>query len=373
MQHIFGAPIYIPTVTEALVVETISTLKTLKPFGYLILTADDDEYPASQLHDLLINSDIKFFGGVFPGIILNEEVKEHGGLIIPIMTEFEITIVEHLSELSNSNVRFPHIADEVQTSLVLVDGLATNIDIALTELFQLLGDESTVFGGGAGSLSFEQKPCLFTPHGVLQDAMLIVTMKAPCVLAIGHGWEILDGPYLANEVDGNTILQLNFQPAMQVYKEVVEQHSGKKFSDYDFFDIAQTYPFGLDRLDEKLLVRDPVTQVGDSLTCVGKIPENTMLYVLKGESSHLIKATHDAVDNCIKDLDVTDGILFNCISRQLLLKDVFCDELKGIAKPIQNNIPLVGALALGEIASGQSGCIDFHNKTAVMALTQAIS
>lgn len=63
------------------------------------------------------------------------------------------------------------------------------------------------------------------------------------------------------------------------------------------------------------------------------------------------------------------GLLFDCISRQLFLEQDFSKELEGISDALGCN-NLLGALVLGEIASGPSGVIHFHNKTAVTAVAK---
>lgn len=260
-----------------------------------------------------------------------------------------------------------------KSALILTDGLTENIEETLDLVIKSLPSNTTIFGGGAGSLSFEKKPCLFSPKGIYQDAMIVVTMAHVWELVISHGWDILDGPFLANEVNGNEIIQLNFQPAIDIYSSVIETHAKQTFHENSFFDLAQTYPFGIDRLDDELLVRDPIKLDNNNLICVGDIPENTMLYILKGEPSALIKATKDAVTIAYTDHASSSGFLFTCVSRELFLKERFKEELRGVANPTNEGIPLIGVLALGEITSSINGCIDFHNKTAVMALPKVMN
>jgi hypothetical protein len=55
----------------------------------------------------------------------------------------------------------------------------------------------------------------------------------------------------------------------------------------------------------------------------------------------------------------------------LFLQDEFNQELRGMSAALGENGSLIGALVLGEIASGKSGTIHFHNKTAVMAVSKS--
>ena len=294
-------------------------------------------------------------------------VLEHGMVMIPVHVPVEIKVYHDLKNAPSNVFDFSFSLSNCLSAMVLVDGLSRHIDYALNQIFQHFGQSLKVFGGGAGSLSFEQKPCLFSNQGVFADAMLVVAMQQPWELAIGHGWQVLEGPFLANQVDDNRIIQLNCSPALEVYKDVVERHDGRLFAEHDFFELAKTYPFGLDRLDDDLLVRDPVTIENTSLVCVGKVPENTMLYILKGQPNNLVSAAIDAVTQTMRSNVSAEGLLFDCISRRLFLEDKFSLELQGISHTLGHS-HLVGVLVLGEIASGLSGGIHFHNKTAVTAI-----
>ncbi|MBO1257057.1 FIST C-terminal domain-containing protein [Alteromonas sp. 5E99-2] len=373
MQGVFGDPIYIETLSEATFSSALAEIPNTKFESILLIAVDQDTPFPKELESLLSNSEFPIWGGVFPGIILAAQVKKSGALVIPIVVKTHIDIIENISQFPHSGKQLSFDNHDTKSALILTDGLTDSIEDTLEIVIKSLPSNTVVFGGGAGSLSFEKKPCLFTPKGTYQDAMLIVTMTQPWELVISHGWEILDGPFLANEVSGNEVIQLNFQPAIDIYSSVVEDHSKKSLQDTSFFDIAQTYPFGIDRLDNELLVRDPIKVENNHLVCVGDIPENTMLYILKGEPSSLIKATKDAATSRYANHSINNGFLFTCISRELFLKDRFQDELLGIAKPMNNNNPLIGVLALGEIASSVNGCVDFHNKTAVMAMPTVVN
>ncbi|MGJ8679216.1 FIST signal transduction protein [Paraglaciecola sp.] len=368
MLNIFGTGKYLQDVSQASLSSMLETLQLEKPSGIFILCCDESYHQLDFFDAYLKTISSPVFGGVFPAIVYKGKTVKKGMVLIPVFMPIEVKLYPNLQTVTESELKFDFELNQYQSLMVLVDGLSRNIDYALNQIFLHYGQSIKVFGGGAGSLSFEQKPCLFSNHGMSADAMLIVAIQLDFNLAIGHGWEVLAGPFLANQVDDNRILQLNFQPALQVYQQVVEQHDGRLFGENEFFDIAKTYPFGIQRLDDDILVRDPVTSEGNALVCVGKIPENTMLYVLSGQSEHLIDAAVLAVKSTIKTTSDAQGVLFDCISRNLFLEEKFDTELEQISSTLGTESSLFGALVLGEIASGQSGAVHFHNKTAVVAV-----
>lgn len=369
MPEFFGAAQYLEPITEQSLRALLGDIQKQNPTGIFILCSDQSTEYLDFFDSFLKTISTPVFGGVFPAIVHQGQTMETGLICVPLFMPLNIKLYSNLESATGSDLTFDSSLTNEHSLMVLVDGLSRNIDYALDQLFQQYGQNLRVFGGGAGSLSFEQSPCLFTNQGMVADAMLVIAIEQRFELAIGHGWEILAGPYLANKVDDNRIQQLNFQPALQVYQQVIEEHDGRSFSDHEFFDLAKTYPFGIDRLDDDLLVRDPVTCEDDSLVCVGKVPENTMLYILKGQPQRLIQAAVEAVKIKTTELSSTQGVLFDCISRKLFLGNEFDTELKQIDSVLNSETPLFGALVLGEIASGQSGAVHFHNKTAVVAIT----
>lgn len=370
MQKHFGSPIYLDELNVKNLQSAFDELKDHKPNAIFLLAVDQTSIPNSEIDTFLKDYPVPVFGGINPSIIVGAEVKKQGAIAVPIFSSIEYQIIEDMQDLSSELHTIDFDVEKAESLMIFVDGLNSRIDDSLNEVFHLLGNQIPTIGAGFGSLSFEQKCSVFTPKGCLKNAMLLIAFTHPCEVSIAHGWEILDGPFLANEIDANVLLGLNFQPAMDTYKEVVEVWDGRKFSDHDFFDIAQNHPFGIDRLDDDLLVRDPLTEQDGNITCVGKIPHNTMVYILKGEAEKLIHATTEAVREKCSTNKANSGIVFDCVSRELYLKERFSDELLGIASSFNKPHELFGALVMGEIASSANGAISLHNKTAVVGIYQ---
>lgn len=330
----------------------------------------------AQLNDLKIS----FFGGIFPGILYDETKYEEGVILakFPVLSRpllvkglngdyVELPDLEHIRKKLNKRY----------TAMILVDGLTKNIAAFLTRLYDKLAGSVNYFGGGAGSLTLEQKPCLFTAAGLFQDAAVIVFLELECELGVRHGWERIMGPVVATETDKNTITELNWTRAFNVYKGIVEGDSGKEITALNFFDIAKGYPFGMLKQYAECVVRDPIA-VGSNgeLICVGEVPENSVLDILKGEPALLVKAAGQAAADCegAKGKKVTHILIVDCISRVLFLENNFSRELREIKVKMQDidqkSIPM-GMLTLGEISSYGEGFLEFFNKTIVAGILYA--
>lgn len=337
-----------------------------------LLGCDANKLDRVAVSNLLHDVPVPIFGGSFPAILTGDRLLEQGFVVAGLRESVRVHTIPELARFSEDDddpIALPPEIAGAPGLLVLADGLSRSVDTLVTRLYDQIGPGRTVVGGGAGSLSFEQGPCIFSREGHLQDCLQVVGLPRPVEMTTRHGWQSLEGPFLVTDARGNEIRALNYRPAFDVYRETVERHTKLRFDDSTFFEIAKTFPFGLERLDDELLVRDPILVSGGALTCVGHVPENAMIYVLRGDAEGLIGAVGDAATGLGGSRrEASDVFVFDCISRKLFLEDRFADELARIRAPFPSGSRLVGALTLGEIANSKSGAIEFHNKTAVVSV-----
>ena len=246
------------------------------------------------------------------------------------------------------------------------DGLMKESETFIETLYESLDHEITIAGGGAGNLDFIRRPCVFTNQGLFFDIVQIVALSAPIHLGVGHGWEILTGPFLVSESTDHIVESLNYTPAYKLYKETVESLSDYRFSEDEFFNIAKNFPLGIAGINEEILVRDPIISQDNGLQCVGNIPENSMIYILKGQIPSLISSAEQAAIKAQRQSSSDAfAMLFDCISRVLYMKDGFTDELSAIVKATQSK-SVFGAISIGEIANDANGIIRLLNKSTVV-------
>jgi hypothetical protein len=341
----------------------------------LILACDENGYTPETVNSILKDVSIPVFGGIFPQIILEKENISKGCIVAGLLNEAHIHVV---SGLSDEAIDYENILEEkmscvnTKTMFVLVDGLSTRISVLIDSLFNVLGLEFNYIGGGAGSLSFKQKPCLFTNEGLIHDSAILAALDTECGVGVGHGWTEVAGPFKVTESERNIIRTLDWRPAFEVYREVVEQHSGRTFNKNNFFEISKSYPFGINRLGTEKIVRDPF-MVGDdgSLVCVGEVPQEFYVHILTGDLNSLVDAAKGAMELGKKSFNGTMDnrtILFiDCISRVLFLEENFAYEIEAV---YNQQVPLIGALTLGEIANNGKDYLEFYNKTSVVGVLE---
>jgi hypothetical protein len=343
-----------------------------------VMLAEDGAPDLEAVVKALAATRTSFFGGLFPALIDGQEKRDRGALLFALPKLAEPMLVKGLD---TDRFVLPDALPFVQwhrgpkpTALLLVDGASPNISHFLRAVYHQLGNRVSYWGGGAGSLTLRPRPCVFTRDGVHQGAGILALSSLPSRLGVRHGWRELEGPFLATRSDRNAIIQLNWRNAFGVYRSTVEADAGVTITPENFFQVASGYPFGIRKEGQEVLVRDPVAVgPGGSLICVGDVPENAALSILKGEPRLLMSAARQAGREALLDGDpdrvrpVRHCLLADCVSRSLFLGERFAEELDEIVDGLGGLHP-VGMLTLGEISSHGESYLEFFNKTSVVAV-----
>lgn len=334
--------------------------------GLMLLVADGCLPDVDRVDQVLQEVVTPVFGGVFPQVLYQGECHTDGIVVAGLSVEPAVSVVPDLSDPGTSfEQHLPGTVPEGGTAFVLVDAFSTRVEEFVSQLFTTYGVNATYLGGGAGSMDMEQRPCLLTDDGVLEDAALFATVDVSTSVGVRHGWEEIAGPLRVTGADGPRLSELNGEPAFSVYRRIVEDDAGTTIETDDFFDVAKMYPFGIRRLDGEMIVRDPFEVTDDgTLTCFGAVSEDAFLHVLKGREQSLVDAAGEAYSEAASKNDSGDVLFFDCISRVLYLEDAFGRELDAVGGA---GSPQLGALTLGEIANDGEGHLDYYNKTAVVA------
>lgn len=343
----------------------------------LILVCNDNNFTAQQVNPLIMCATVPIFGGIYPKLIFKNQLMEQGCIIIGFEQSVEINLITKLSTLVTDE-QLEQVIDQALLAhspitnncsfLMFYDSLVSNVEDFIAYLFECLDYQVGIIGGGAGNLEFKQKPCIFTNQGLVFDAIQLVNLQKKITSAATHGWQILQGPILVSEAEQQNIISLDYQPASNLYKALIESSSEYRFNEDNFFEIAKNFPLGIERINSKLVVRDPILINQGNIQCVGNIPVNSMVYLLQGSVDSLLCSAEQAAILATKKIDDNDfsaTMVFDCISRVLYLEDNFSKELNLIAKHCKEQT-LFGVLSFGEIVNSESGAIRLLNKSTVI-------
>ncbi len=257
-------------------------------------------------------------------------------------------------------------------AMVMADGLTG----ALTEVVQSLSDEMgplcPLVGGGAGDNLQFLKTVQFIDGDVRSDALFAALLDAesPIGIGVGHGWKPVGNPLVVTRAEGNIVYEIDGRPAFDVYKEVWAEEA-PDLSAETFGAFAMGHPLGMPLGTGEYLIRDPLqVQEDGAIVFVATVPENAVVHMMHGDFDDLFAAARDAAQQA---LDALEGqppaalIVFNCISRLLIMGDDAMTELDHIRDVVGADVPLIGMFSFGEIAPpSESGLAVLHNKTVVL-------
>ena len=351
----------------------VSTADAESVDGILLLATPDEALGTAGFESVLQELSVPIFGGIFPEIVHRGTNTDSGALVVGLAAEPAVTTIPNLSDPTTDfreslDPTLP--AQGYETAFVFVDAYSECIEQFIQALFRTYSVDLNVIGGGAGSLDSESTPCLFTNDGVISDAAVVATLPAPTSIGVNHGWTEIDGPFRVTDAAGSTLHTLDGRPAFELYREVIESHVGRTVTAENFFEIAKSHPFGITRMDAEQVVRDPFSVDDGSMSCFGHIPEGEFLSVLQGDPDSLVEAARTAYDHAVSgDVDPAALLFFDCISRVLYLECGFDRELAAVT---DHELPVVGALTIGEIANDGSGHLDYYNKTAVVGAIEDV-
>ncbi len=333
-----------------------------------ILGAVENGWTPKVLDPILAEVPVPTFGGVFPGVIYEREAYERGSIVIGHDREAKIAVVELSTEALPADEQWAPALDGADTVIAYLDATRPSAEL-MRALFRNQGGRATWFGGGAGGLDFAPRPVIITPDGLQGGVAVLAGLDAHTSLGVTHGWAAFGEPMLVTESNGNDILTLDFRPAQEAYCEAVEQHSGRLFDDVGFFALASRYPLILERFGGEGVVRDPLSVLpGGSLRCAGAVPQYATVRIATAAFDDMLAAAANARTLALAGASVPPGALtltIDCISRSLLLEERLRDELAALRLP---GTTQVGALTIGEVASGANNFLQVHNKTTVLAL-----
>lgn len=344
----------------------------------LFLMTNDELFSVDFLNPLLQSFQKPIIGGVFYELIFNSQRKNRGVLLIPLLFELKTEIFDY-ADVDNTvfeklESTFSCTLPENGSVFIFTDAFTPSKNTFIEDLFNFFGFRFTFLGAGCGSDSFVSFPCVIHNSGVHANSGVIGFAPNHLGLGVAHGWKSITDPLKVTESEMNKIISINWEPASEFYKNIVENHSGLKFDESNFLEIAKCYPIGLIRIDGEMVVRDPFLASEGNLYCLDNIDKGQYITIMNGDIDSLIEGAEKAAESCYSNKIATDESLkfvfsIDCISRVKYLADDYSRELKAIG----GDLPVNGALSFGEIANVGHSFLEIYNKTVIVARWEQIS
>ena len=225
-------------------------------------------------------------------------------------------------------------------------------------------------GGGTGSLEATQNAAQFASGQAFREHVVAVTLDCHARVGVGikHGWQPTGPPAMVTRAKGTLVEQLEHRPAFDIYRAAAEE-VGQHLGAHEFVSFAMSHPLGIPQADGEYLVRDPLAlEEAGGLRFLAGVPDGAIVRVMEGTPAMLVEAARAAASMAKKDVAAPIGgaLVFDCISRYLMLGDRLHEELGACQCALGADVPVLGCLTFGEVGAFGSRLPQFHNKTMVV-------
>ena len=255
--------------------------------------------------------------------------------------------------------------------LLLTDGLAGDQQEVVRGAYSILGAEVPLVGGCAGDDLKMVSTLQFYGDQVMSNAVVAAALGSDAPLGIGvrHGWRRVGSPMLVSASDGNRVLSLDDEPALDVYLRGLAAPAEAAGDPAAFTRFALTHPLGLQRRSgEEVRFVAGANFEDRSLTCVAHVPQGGLTWFMEGDGDSVLAATDDACTEAVEQLAGAAplGFLaFDCIARRGVLGDAGIEREVARIAGHASGAPVAGFYTYGEIARTR-GTGGFHNQTLVV-------
>lgn len=319
-------------------------------------------------------------GAIFPALINGASFRTDGLWLLRLDEQVPAFLLADLPP--DAQAAADHISDAAEallsrqnpqamrpTLFLVFDGLLPHISSVLDSVYLRLADRVEYAGVNAGSETFLPMPCLFDQDRVVGNGVLGLFLPGRAATTLAHGYPVPEQCMSATSTIGNQILSIDWRPAFEVYREIVQAAYGVALTRENFYQLAVHFPFGIVRANQEVVVRIPVVLGDDgALHCVGEVPENAMLVLLRAPDAPAAQCVGTLVEALAGARGMPTGgqlMLHYSAGRRMHLGAAAEQELAQLQRD-SGAACMAGALSLGEIGSTRAwGYPTFHNASMV--------
>lgn len=265
-------------------------------------------------------------------------------------------------------------------TIMLIDGLCGVGEDICNAAVKVMGPNMRFVGGAAGDDLKLTQTNVFHNELASSDAaaLALIASKKPVFIGVKHGHASLSAELQVTKSKGSTVLEINGQPAFNVWKEHTRNKAKEKGIDVDKLkdtseigNFLLQYEAGLLQGSEYRLRAPLSVNADNSLNFVCSIPEGTSLKIMESPNRYYqiasAKTAAEIAAKAAAGTKLAGAIVFDCVCRGAMLDKEYYKGVDEIKKVI-GNIPLIGFATYGEIAIDPAQPSGFHNTTTVVLL-----
>lgn len=256
-------------------------------------------------------------------------------------------------------------------TLLFSEGLTINGSELIQGFNNVLKNTKVAVSGGlAGDGSDFKKTWVLKngfPVAKHVSAIAFYGDKVSMTLGSQGGWDIFGPERIITRSTGNTIYEIDGEPALTLYKNYL----GDKAKDLPASGLLFPLQIRKNLDDEKRLVRTilAVDPKENSLTFAGDVPQGWYAQLMKANFSRLIQGASDATLTTKAVSGPLLNIAISCVGRRLVLGQRTVEELEAVLKNLPKGTEQVGFYSYGELSPALAGepC-ELHNQTMTLSL-----
>jgi hypothetical protein len=318
------------------------------------------------------------------GEIYQEEVYNNN--IICTAVWFENTSVETAKEIVHSmddsfSVGVKLAAklekEDLAHVMILSEGLNINGSELTKGINKQLNNQISVTGGLAGDQDmFSETVVVHNQRGEKNIVVAIGFYGKNLQVGYGSmgGWDSFGVDREVTRSKGNTLYELDGQPALELYKRYLGAHAANLPAS------ALLFPLSLRLKDsENSLVRTvlSVNEEDGSMIFAGDIPQGEYVRLMKANFDRLIDGANGAAEMSkisLQNSDADLAILISCVGRKLVLKQRVEEELEIIREVLGDGVAVTGFYSYGEISPMKPFDLhcELHNQTMTITLFKEV-
>ncbi|MEI8049576.1 MAG: FIST N-terminal domain-containing protein [Bacteroidota bacterium] len=343
-------------------------LKVQKHIAYL-----KSEYPVASI-----------VGCSTSGEICQEEVFNQNIIVTAVWfekTKIEIA-EEQISTMEDSFAVGEKLAaklDKAQLvhAMIISEGLNINGSELTKGLNKGFNEQISITGGLAGDQDQFNETVIVHNQAGEKNLVLAIGFYGES-LQVGYGsmggWDSFGVDREVTKSIGNTLYELDGQPALALYKKFLGDHAANLPAS------ALLFPLSLIiKNAETSIVRTilSVNEQDGSMIFAGDIPQGEYVRLMKANNDRLIDGANGAAEMSkmsIKNSDPDLAILISCVGRKLVLKQRVEEELDSVREVIGNKAAMTGFYSYGEICPTkpfEQHC-ELHNQTMTITLFREV-
>ena len=263
---------------------------------------------------------------------------------------------------------------------VFSDGLSGNADQIIQGIKSQMGDDIKIAGGTAGDGGDFKRTFQYYGNRVMTDSIVAVAFQGQFGLGTGtaSGWFPVGIAKKVTKAVGNTVYELDGQPALQAYERFLGKHAERLPA------VGVEYPLGLLETDSEsekegyFLCRATmgVDREAGAIIFAGNVPEGSLVKMTIGNDGDIIRAAQHAAQSAMNKLEKYDPaskpravFLYSCMARKIVLGTRTDEEIMAVKKAVGEHVPIIGFYTYGEYCpTGECEISCFHNETATLTI-----